>query len=222
MTQTPDWQICNLDFLPVKIRSGLSLYWKRLPSTEACMDRHILRKSIWEHLHSSLAISPPPPLDFLDLNQIPKPPKGCLSLSHCPGGALFMHSEIERPIGVDIELCSRISPKIIKRISEPQEHTGVFNDQWIFSAKEATWKSLVFLDQPKTITDLKVVHIEASKHLISHPISPKVGHKLSSWSCFTMRKGDQILDGQGYFTFLGPFILSFFIGNSTFSQIGRR
>ncbi len=91
---------------------------------------------------------------FLNLKTLPKSNKFFLSISHCKslgGYALYLKKEI----GFDIEEMSRITPKIIKRIST-QKNQLFFNKEnqkFLWVIKEAAFK---FMPDKKNLPKMQI------------------------------------------------------------------
>ncbi|MBL7556502.1 MAG: 4-phosphopantetheinyl transferase family protein [Bdellovibrionaceae bacterium] len=97
--------------------------------------------------------------DALDLRNVPQkigvPGKDHYSsLSHTDEIGVFVLDSA--PVGVDYENRDRIQQKIVERVCTPDELKLSPNFQLLWSIKEASFKAIPFIVQPKAITDLCV------------------------------------------------------------------
>lgn len=105
--------------------------------------------------------------DYRDLlqKQIRKVSRPFSSVSHCPvlGGALFSESDC----GFDLEMVSRVQEKVVARVSLESEMKQLKSLQlpwaYLWSAKEASWKSTRNKEQPSVISTMKVNFLSSSK-----------------------------------------------------------
>jgi|GEM_PF-2535054 len=112
--------------------------------------RIFLRESIYENLSAAFSREKRPQILLLD--QIPQPDEGYLSIVHCKGIGGYIYAS--NPIGIDIELSARISREVIDRVAQPQELNEAPFFQLLWSAKEATFKSLRGTDQPPVASEI--------------------------------------------------------------------
>lgn len=63
-----------------------------------------------------------------------------LSISHCPVAGGFVVSR--KPVGLDLEVASRVKPAVIARISRPGELESAPGAAALWAAKEAAFKAL--------------------------------------------------------------------------------
>lgn len=93
---------------------------------------------------------------ILDLKAPPGLQAANISISHCPLGSVITISKPSLKIGIDLEDSSRLTPSIIRRIAASDELTNSPNPQFLFPAKEATWKAFKNIDQPQVITSISI------------------------------------------------------------------
>ncbi len=97
--------------------------------------------------------------DALDLRNVPQkigvPGKDLYSsLSHTEDVGVFVLDS--SPVGVDFENRVRIQKSVVERICQDKELTLDPNFQLLWSIKEAAFKSVPFIVQPKSVTDVIV------------------------------------------------------------------
>lgn len=97
--------------------------------------------------------------DVLDLRNVPQkiPTPGkdfYSSLSHTDTIGVFVLNS--RPVGVDFEDRQRIQRNLVERVCKKAELELISNFQLLWSIKEAAFKAIPFIVQPKTITDITV------------------------------------------------------------------
>lgn len=100
--------------------------------------------------------------DILDLRNVPQriPVPGndiYGSLSHTDTIGVFALNSL--PVGVDFEDRHRIQKVLVERVCKTSEINLSSNFQLLWSIKEAAFKSIPFIVQPKAITDITVVSI---------------------------------------------------------------
>lgn len=100
--------------------------------------------------------------DALDLRNVPQkigiPGKDFYSsLSHTENVGVFVLDSA--PVGVDFENRARIKKPIVERICQPNEMSLNSNFQLLWSAKEAAFKSVPFIIQPKMFTEITVTSL---------------------------------------------------------------
>lgn len=88
-----------------------------------------------------------------DLNHLPAPQKGFVSISHCQTLGGFCLSDLK--VGFDVEERSRISKSIIGRVSSPAEVAECPEVEFLWVAKEAGFKALSKVDFDIFISDLQ-------------------------------------------------------------------
>ena len=80
-----------------------------------------------------------------------------VSITHSPGGTGFAWIRHPSRVGIDMEKLSRISIPVIQRVSEPAEIGQAPNPLFIWSAKEAAFKSYWGTrNQPSLISEVIV------------------------------------------------------------------
>lgn len=97
--------------------------------------------------------------DALDLRNVPQkigvPGKDHYSsLSHTEDLGVFVLDSA--PVGIDYENRERIQEKIVARVCHPDELKLTSNFQLLWSIKEASFKAIPFIIQPKAISDFTV------------------------------------------------------------------
>lgn len=102
--------------------------------------------------------------DALDLRNVPQKigingKNYYSSLSHTDEIGVFAFDS--SPIGVDFENLEKIKKETVARVSQKMEMALNPNFQLIWSIKEAAFKAIPFLVQPKTASDIKVERIES-------------------------------------------------------------
>ncbi len=100
--------------------------------------------------------------DALDLRNVPQkigvPAKDFYSsLSHTEDVGVFVLDSA--PVGVDFENRARILKPIVERVCEPKEVSLDPNFQLLWSIKEAAFKSVPFIIQPKAVTEITVTSL---------------------------------------------------------------
>ncbi len=86
------------------------------------------------------------------------------SKSHCPTAGGIVISQ--QPCGIDIELTPRLEDRLIQRVSNDSEIEQSPNIKRLWSAKEAAFKSLKNINQPKVISE---IHCHSWKKLSNLP-----------------------------------------------------
>lgn len=96
---------------------------------------------------------------FLDLEKIPKSNNFFVSISHSKSlGGYALH--LKKEIGFDVEDVSRISPDVIKRISNGRDHE-LFNEEtgkYLWVIKEAAFK--LMSGSCDVMTEVEVKHFD--------------------------------------------------------------
>lgn len=76
------------------------------------------------------------------------------SVSHCPGlGAIVTAPS---PVGVDVEIYSRVEERIVIRVSSAQEMADSPSAAALWCAKEACFKALRTFNQPPVISKISI------------------------------------------------------------------
>jgi hypothetical protein len=99
-------------------------------------------------------------VSFTDQNLKSSPPAidhHSVSISHCPKGGGFALAPHPFRVGYDLEVTSRLTTKIVERISFPEELSAAPDPANLFPAKEAVFKSLWKIGQPLTINQIRIV-----------------------------------------------------------------
>ncbi|MBL7543925.1 MAG: hypothetical protein JNL11_08920 [Bdellovibrionaceae bacterium] len=134
--------------------------------------------------------------DVLDLRNVPQsiavPGREYYSsLSHTEDTGVFVLDS--SPIGVDYENRERILQDIVKRVSRESEFNLNPDFQLLWSIKEAAFKAIPFIIQPKTISEIVVNTIEVlGKHQAQIP-----GFEVHSFSASTRTSPKTKIHGYG-------------------------
>ena len=111
------------------------------PNREA---RLKLRRTLVAHLEE--LVPPPSPISIRQLlipGLPPQSPQAAISISHCRTWAGFIFkSDPNPPLGLDIEQKSRITKKLVSRISRREEVEGTPSCAFLWGAKEAAFKAV--------------------------------------------------------------------------------
>lgn len=120
------------------------------------------RDQVREHLVYTLTRHEPPPepaeLERLrDLSQPPHLVGFSISISHCKkaGGVMWI-KDPHFQVGLDMEDRLRVSAKVVARVSEAKEMSRAPHPALIWTAKEATFKSLLGVSQPRIVSDIQI------------------------------------------------------------------
>lgn len=70
------------------------------------------------------------------------PPRGQLSISHSPSGGAWVYSKKGEAIGIDVESKQRIQKRTVARVSSELELQEAPQPAYIWTGKEAVFKSL--------------------------------------------------------------------------------
>ena len=76
------------------------------------------------------------------------------SISHCP--QLGVVAASRQPIGVDVEVVSRVQKNVAARISTPEELSAAPDFAALWCAKEACFKALKTYQQPSVISKVSI------------------------------------------------------------------
>lgn len=77
------------------------------------------------------------------------------SISHCPGMGVFLTSP--HPVGVDVEVRHRVEPRVLARVSSPEElKAASTHPASLWCAKEAAFKALKNFNQPSVISKISI------------------------------------------------------------------
>ncbi len=130
--------------------------------------------------------------DSLDLRNVPqkigiKGKDFFSSLSHTDDIGAFTFDSY--PVGVDLENYDRIRKDVIARVSRPAELNLNPDTALLWSMKEAGFKSIPFIIQPKIISEVKVESIaELSKPALT-------GFKVYNFKASVVRKPKLSIEG---------------------------
>lgn len=132
--------------------------------------------------------------DVLDLRNVPQkiatPNKDYYSsLSHTEEIGVFVLDS--SPIGVDYEHRDRIKKDIVKRVSQDRELELHSNFQLLWSIKEAAFKAIPFIVQPKTVSEIFVDKISPE------PNARVSGFDVFSFSAHTQSSPEVTVSGFG-------------------------
>lgn len=130
--------------------------------------------------------------DALDLRNVPQkigvPGKDHYSsLSHTENTGVFVLDSA--PVGVDYENRERVEQKIVERVCHPDELKLSSNFQLLWSIKEASFKAIPFIVQPKTISDLSVKSVTAAAP------SPVTGYQVAYFTSFVTKSPSTTIEG---------------------------
>ncbi len=159
--------------------------------------RILLRQKLSEHL-SQRGVTQMDP-SILNLAQLPRQHGWSISLSHCPLGSAFVALAISNlQVGIDVEAMERLSQPIVDRIAQPLEQNLCPKPLHLFSAKECSWKALNQNYQLATLSHLETVIWTTHTQ---------------DWLSFKVQINDQVLDGQGLTTEIGPICMALYLQN---------
>lgn len=130
--------------------------------------------------------------DALDLRNVPQkigvPGKDHYSsLSHTEDIGVFVLDSA--PVGVDYEDRSRIQQKIVERVCTPDELKLSSNFQLLWSIKEASFKAIPFIVQPKAISELSVKTVSPATS------SPIKGYEITHFSVIISKSPSTQIQG---------------------------
>ncbi|MCE3011268.1 MAG: 4'-phosphopantetheinyl transferase superfamily protein [Proteobacteria bacterium] len=134
--------------------------------------------------------------DHFEQHSLPAWQSGHLSLSHTQeiGGYISCRSAF---VGFDIETVSRAREELVLRISSTQEVQEAPSAAALWCAKEAVFKALLKLQQPKVLSQIKIIG----------------WHKESQFETFQLRNADSfgIHFSRGLVFESAPHCFSFFV-----------
>ena len=119
--------------------------------------------------------------NFDNLNELPRPKDFNASVSHCAQTGGFALVAKPFTVGLDVEVISRVSASIAKRISAPGEFERAPSAACLWVAKESGYKSLAQEQQPTTFTQMQAFNWQKVQHS-----EPQVGFV---WA-FRLMNGD--------------------------------
>ncbi len=128
--------------------------------------------------------------EIQNLNALPKSKKMFFSISHHP--ELGGYTACDLCHGFDIELKSRISDQVVKRISSPIEISLAPNIQFLWCAKESVFKALN--DSNLIISDIHTLNWSSQfkTGLWSFQVESGKGYDLHRNTGFVFHDNDQI------------------------------
>lgn len=131
----------------------------RDPFEKKTKNRLDLRKALYNFLKDKKNFAFEDVLDLRNVPQkIPVPGMDLYgSLSHTDTIGVFALDSL--PVGVDFEDRTRVQKVLVERVCKAPEMKLNSNFQLLWSIKEASFKSIPFIVQPKTITDITVTSI---------------------------------------------------------------
>jgi hypothetical protein len=101
-----------------------------------------------------------PPMNAAALSDLSAPPQllgYSISISHCPIAGGFLVSPIKGgQVGLDLEERSKVTREIVLRMSDEMEVLLAPEPAVLWSAKEATFKSLLGPSQPTALSQVKI------------------------------------------------------------------
>ena len=99
-----------------------------------------------EELRAHLGVS--------DLSRVPVLSRGYVSVSHTIN--LGGYATGPRPLGFDLEVQSRVNPKVAVRVSTMEEFARAPSAAHLWCAKEAAFKALYHFRQPKLVSEIEI------------------------------------------------------------------
>jgi 4'-phosphopantetheinyl transferase len=76
------------------------------------------------------------------------------SISHCPDMGIVIAANA--PVGVDVEITSRVESKIVARVSSDREVVDTTSAAALWCAKESSFKALQIYDQPSVVSAISI------------------------------------------------------------------
>jgi hypothetical protein len=99
--------------------------------------RQRIRMSLYSHILKMGHDEP----SILDLDLIPETSIYSCSISHTQGLGGYAITKLPNHIGIDIEVSSRITPELLRRVCSEEEFNSCPEPSILWSAKEATFKA---------------------------------------------------------------------------------
>lgn len=130
------------------IRSHLIQYWQSKAGNQIL--------DFQDFVKSPGASSVIEELDEMRTNKIPNLPWASQSISHCKTMGGWMATSQRFGMGFDLEERSRLSLKLISRIATPTEISESPDALFLWSAKEASFKSLSRRNQPQIFSQIEI------------------------------------------------------------------
>lgn len=121
-------------------------------SSKSPQYRHQIRGSLASQLQN---LTPLEKSEVLDLSRTPGLHNWSVSISHCQALGGWVAKSKPSHIGFDLEVKSRIEPKLVQRIATPKEISAAPDPSYIWCAKESYYKYLEKA-QPVTFTELQI------------------------------------------------------------------
>lgn len=127
--------------------------------------RMMIRQGLLRHLKSKIDTAQHFKIENKLLNLNERPQKLIIednvfynSISHTQNQGIFVTSN--SPIGIDLEITTRITRKLIERISTFQEIALTPDLEVLWSIKEASFKALPMAQQTKTISSIEIQSLQ--------------------------------------------------------------
>lgn len=141
------------------------------------------------------AISHDAQFDASDLNTPPESASFAISISHTLGLGGYVIAPRPFAVGLDIEIFARIREPIVRRVSSRAEIESAPDLAFLWTAKEAVFKSLLGPDQPRV---LSVITIDGWQK-VSHSVG--LESKIKSAFEFRSRGGQGVVFRDEKFAF---------------------
>jgi hypothetical protein len=172
----------HMEIIPFKNQS-------RDPFEKKTKNRFDLRTALYQYLKDSKNFVFE---DALDLRNVPQKIGASdrdyySSLTHTDEVGVYVFDA--HPIGVDLENRERVKPEVVERVCKPKELSLHQNIQMLWSIKEASFKAIPFIVQPKVVTDITV-------NLITPFTAAKIpGMDIFTFAGFVTRSGFSKVEG---------------------------
>lgn len=174
--------------LPTSIQESL----KELLS---CSTLQIFTKSEWgssNHGHRELMRT--------EISALISDPTLHTSISHCPRLGTFVAAPL--PLGVDVEIFTRVEDRIVARVSTAQEMSEAPSAAALWCAKEAGFKALRAFNQPSVISRISIGDWK------------KIDSQVETYRLLNPDDFNSPSENRGAVIRLGEFIFAFFIFHS--------
>ena len=134
------------DLQPTSLLSAFEFNIHQNWSSEKENHRYLIRRDIQKHYSGNC----------LELDELPKPERGFVSISHCKNLGGYIWAPF--PVGLDMEAYDRkLSKKAASRLGSPQELKDAPDDLSLWVAKEAAYKALSLAGAPeKVISSIQI------------------------------------------------------------------
>ncbi len=130
--------------------------------SEKAGHRNLIRQDIFDRFGYQFTSSEKE--TFFDLKQIPQIPRLFLSISHTTDLGVWVVGP--HAVGVDIEQSSRLSEKLIERISSQNEmslaKTAIGNWKPLWTAKESAFKAFSQISEIQLMSEIEIRWVKAS------------------------------------------------------------